>query len=77
MNHHLDLLFKFFLIVDWLIWICHDFKLKSERKIKSIMVEILSNTGERVEFFFQDLNEATRFLQEFDFEKVPESQIEN
>ena len=54
-----------------------DFKLKSERKIKSIMVEILSNTGERVEFFFQDQNEATRFLEEFDFDKVPESQIEN
>ena len=53
-----------------------DFKLKSERKIKSIMVEILSNTGDRVEFFFQDQNEATRFLEEFDFDKVPESQIE-
>lgn len=54
-----------------------DFKLKSERKIKSIMVEILSNSGERVEFFFQDQVEATRFLEEFDFDKVPENQIES
>jgi hypothetical protein len=54
-----------------------DFRLKGERKIKSIMVEILSSSGERVEFFFQDQAEATRFLSEFDFNKVPDHQIEN
>lgn len=53
-----------------------DYRLKSERKIKSIMVEILSNSGERVEFFFQNQHEASKFFQEFDFSKVPESQIE-
>ena len=53
-----------------------DFKLKGARKIKSIMVEILSTSGERVEFFFQDQVEASRFMNEFDFNKVPEHQIE-
>jgi len=46
-----------------------DFILKGERKVKSIMVEIISNKGERSEYFFQNKQDASRFLDEFEFDK--------
>ncbi len=49
-----------------------DYVLKGERKIKSIMVEIISNKGEKLEYFFQNKEEASRFLTEFDFDVEPE-----
>ena len=48
-----------------------DFVLKGERKVKSIMVEILSSKGEKLEYFFQSKEDATKFLQEFEFDKEP------
>jgi len=48
-----------------------DYVLKGERKVKSIMIEILSSTGEKGEFFFQNTNDASKFLKEFDFDNVP------
>ncbi len=48
-----------------------DFILKGERKVKSIMVEILSNKGEKLEYFFQSTEDALKFLQEFEFDKEP------
>jgi len=48
-----------------------DYILKGERKVKSIMVEILSNKGEKLEFFFQSKEDAMKFLEEFEFDKEP------
>jgi len=45
---------------------------KGDRKVKSIMMEIINNKGETREFYFQNLNEAKKFLEEFDFEKLPQ-----
>jgi len=45
---------------------------KGDRKVKSIMMEIINNKGEAREFYFQNLNEAKKFLEEFDFEKLPQ-----
>ncbi len=44
---------------------------KGDRKVKSIMMEIINNKGEAREFYFQNINEAKKFLEEFDFEKLP------
>ena len=45
---------------------------KGDRKVKSIMMEIINNKGEAREFYFQNINEAKKFLEEFDFEKLPQ-----
>jgi len=45
---------------------------KGDRRVKSIMMEIINNKGEAREFYFQNLNEAKKFLEEFDFEKLPQ-----
>ncbi len=48
-----------------------EYVLKGERKIKSIMVEIISNKGEKLEYFFQNQADASKFLEEFNFDKQP------
>lgn len=48
-----------------------DYVLKGERKIKSIMLEILSNKGEKLEYYFQSREDAMAFLEEFKFDKEP------
>ncbi len=48
-----------------------DYILKGERKVKSIMVEIISSKGERSEFYFQNKEDAARFLAEFEYDKSP------
>jgi len=45
---------------------------KGDRRVKSIMMEIINNKGEAREFYFQNINEAKKFLEEFDFEKLPQ-----
>lgn len=48
-----------------------DYVLKGERKVKSIMIEIISNKGERSEFYFQSKEDASSFLTEFEYDKSP------
>jgi len=42
-----------------------------ERKVKSIMIQIVDTKGDMREFFFQNTNQAKKFLEEFDFDKLP------
>lgn len=49
-----------------------DYILKGQRKVKSIMVEIISTKGDKKEFFFQNTQQASEFLDEFDFDNIPE-----
>lgn len=48
-----------------------DYVLKGSRKVKSIMIEIISNKGEKSEFYFQSKEDAARFLEEFEYDKNP------
>jgi len=43
-----------------------------ERKVKSIMMEIIDTKGDTREFYFQNTKQAKQFLEEFDFDKLPE-----
>lgn len=43
-----------------------------DRKVKSIMMEILDTKGDTREFYFQNIKQAKQFLEEFDFDKLPE-----
>ncbi len=47
-----------------------DYILKGQRKVKSIMVEIISTKGDKKEYFFQSTQQASEFLQNFDFDKT-------
>lgn len=49
-----------------------DYVLKGQRKVKSIMIEIISTKGDKKEFFFQNTQQASEFLEEFDFDQIPE-----
>jgi len=51
-----------------------DYVLKGQRKIKSIMIEIISTKGDKKEFFFHSTRQAGEFLENFDFDKTPEHQ---
>ena len=42
-----------------------------ERKVKSIMMEIIDTKGDTREFYFQNIKQAKQFLEEFDYEKLP------
>ena len=42
-----------------------------ERKVKSIMIQIVDTKGELREFFFQNTAQARQFLEEFDFDRLP------
>jgi hypothetical protein len=47
-----------------------DYVLKGQRKVKSIMMEIISTKGDTKEFFFQSTAQAKDFLENFDFDKA-------
>lgn len=47
-----------------------DYVLKGQRKVKSIMLEIISTKGDKKEFFFQTTAQAKDFLENFDFDKA-------
>lgn len=42
-----------------------------EKKVKSIMIQIVDTKGEIREFFFQNTNQAKQFLEEFEFDRLP------
>ena len=46
-----------------------DYVLKGERKVKSLMIEIISTKGDKKEFFFQSTSQAKEFLEKFEFDK--------
>lgn len=46
-----------------------DYVLKGQRKVKSIMIEIISTKGDKKEFFFQTTEQAKEFLGQFDYDK--------
>ena len=46
-----------------------DYVLKGQKKVKSIMVEIISTKGDKKEYFFQNTHQASEFLENFDFDK--------
>ncbi len=46
-----------------------DYVLKGQRKVKSIMIEIVSTKGDKKEFFFQSTEQAKEFLDQFDYDK--------
>ena len=48
-----------------------DYVLKGQRKIQSIMIEVISTKGDKKEFFFQSTRQASEFLENFDFDNVP------
>jgi len=48
-----------------------DYILKGQRKVKSIMIEIISTKGDKKEFYFQNTKQASEFLDEFDFDNIP------
>lgn len=52
-----------------------DYVLKGQRKVKSIMVEIISTKGDKKEFFFQTTNQASDFLTNFDFDKTDSTEL--
>jgi len=45
-----------------------DYVLKGQKKVKSIMVEIISTKGDKKEYFFQNTHQASDFLENFDFD---------
>lgn len=47
-------------------------KFKGEQQVRSIMIEIVGSDGDTREYYFQNLKEAKKFLEEFSFEKVSE-----
>lgn len=49
-----------------------DYVLKGERKVKSIMIEIISTKGDKTEYFFQSMHQAKDFLEQFEFDKENE-----
>jgi hypothetical protein len=49
-----------------------DYVLKGQRKVKSIMIEIVSTKGDKKEYFFQSTNQAKEFLEQFDYDKENE-----
>lgn len=51
-----------------------DYVLKGQRKVQSIMIEIISTKGDKKEFFFQSARQASEFLENFDFDKTPQNQ---
>ncbi|MCF6361383.1 MAG: hypothetical protein L3J29_11560, partial [Cyclobacteriaceae bacterium] len=52
-----------------------DYVLKGQRKVKSIMVEIISTKGDKKEFFFQSTKQAGDFLENFDFDGTDSSEL--
>jgi hypothetical protein len=49
-----------------------DYVLKGERKIKSLMIEIISNRGDKKEYFFQSIDQAKEFLEKFEYDRQDE-----
>lgn len=45
-----------------------DYVLKGQKKVKSIMVEIISTKGDKKEYYFQNTVQAGEFLENFDFD---------
>ena len=48
-----------------------NYVLKGQRKVKSIMIEIISTKDEKKEYFFQSTTQASEFLNNFDFDELP------
>lgn len=46
-----------------------DYVLKGQKKIKSVMIEIISTKGDKNEYYFQNIQMASDFLDQFDFDK--------
>lgn len=46
-----------------------DYVLKGQRKVKSIMIEIISTKGDKKDFYFQTTEQAKEFLDQFDYDK--------
>lgn len=46
-----------------------DYVLKGQRKVKSIMVEIISTKGDKKDYYFQTTDQAKEFLDQFEYDK--------
>ena len=46
-----------------------DYVLKGQKKVKSIMIEIISTKGDKKEYYFQSIEQAHDFLNNFDYDK--------
>lgn len=46
-----------------------DYVLKGQRKVKSLMIEIISTKGDKKDFFFQTTEQAKEFLDQFEYDK--------
>jgi len=46
-----------------------DYVLKGQRKVKSIMIEIVSTKGDKKEYYFQTSEQAREFLEQFEYDK--------
>lgn len=49
-----------------------DYVLKGQRRVKSIMIEIVSTKGDQKEYFFQTTKQAGEFLEQFEYDKENE-----
>ncbi len=45
-----------------------DYVLKGQRKVKSLMIEIISTQGDKREYFFQSTKQAQDFLEKFEYD---------
>jgi len=52
-----------------------DYVLKGQRKVKSIMIQIISTKGDKKEFFFQSTKQAGDFLENFDFDETDSTEL--
>ena len=50
-----------------------EYVLKGERKVKSLMIEMISTKGDKKEFFFQSTTQAKEFLDQFEYDKKDEA----
>jgi len=49
-----------------------DYVLKGQRRVKSIMIEIVSTKGDKKEYFFQNTEQVAEFLNQFEYDKDKE-----
>jgi len=45
-----------------------DYVLKGQKRVKSIMIEIISTKGDKKEYYFQSPHQASEFLESFDYD---------
>jgi len=50
----------------------HRVKFDHQRMVRSIKIEIVATDGHKKSYIFQGVEQATKFLEEFDYDKIPD-----